>query len=91
MPSRAVCAPLPPAAPRIDYILEQQAFVAVDNGVQPQPETISKFLSDPVHKAMQACSDMRPSVDFSVGGDTSSVGVGAGAARTEFRSTVAAS
>jgi ketol-acid reductoisomerase len=33
---------------------------------------------------------MRPSVDISVGGENSSVGVGAGKARTEFRSTVAA-
>jgi ketol-acid reductoisomerase len=32
---------------------------------------------------------MRPPVDISVGGDNSSEGVGAGAARTEFRSTVA--
>lgn len=40
-------------------------------------------------QAMAACSEMRPSVDISVGGDDSSVGVGAGGARTEYRSTVA--
>ncbi len=45
---------------------------------------------DPVHKALATCSEMRPSVDISVGGEGSSVGVGAGKARTEFRSTVAA-
>jgi hypothetical protein len=47
-------------------------------------------LQDPVHQALAKCSEMRPSVDISVGGENSSVGVGAGAARTEFRSTVAA-
>ncbi len=45
---------------------------------------------DPVHQALAACSAMRPSVDISVGGEGSSEGVGAGKARTEFRSTVAA-
>ncbi|PNH08939.1 Ketol-acid reductoisomerase, chloroplastic, partial [Tetrabaena socialis] len=40
-------------------------------------------------RALAVCSSMRPSVDISVGGESSSVGVGAGAARTEFRSTVA--
>jgi len=77
-------------APRFDYILEQQAFTAIDNKEPAKPEIISKFLQDPVHQALAKCSEMRPSVDISVGGEGSSVGVGAGAARTEFRSTVAA-
>lgn len=42
-----------------------------------------------MHAALASCSEMRPPVDISVGGDNSSEGVGAGAARTEFRSTVA--
>lgn len=45
---------------------------------------------DPVHQALASCSQMRPPVDISVGGENSTVGVGAGKARTEFRSTVAA-
>ena len=53
-------------------------------------ETFTKFLNDPVHSALATCSEMRPSVDISVGGENSSVGVGAGKARTEFRSAVAA-
>ncbi len=76
-------------APRFDYILEQQAFVAVDNGVPADEELISAFLRDPVHDAFKTCCDMRPSVDISVGGEGSDEGVGAGAARTEFRSAVA--
>jgi len=76
-------------APRFDYILEQQAFTAVDEGSVQDKEIISKFLADPVHKALATCSTMRPSVDISVGGENSSVGVGAGAARVEFRSAVA--
>mmetsp|Transcript_34561 Transcript_34561/g.87391 ORF Transcript_34561/g.87391 Transcript_34561/m.87391 type:complete len:555 (-) Transcript_34561:523-2187(-) len=77
-------------APRFDYILEQQAFTAIDSKEGVKPEVISKFLQDPVHQALAKCSEMRPPVDISVGGETSSVGVGAGKARTEFRSTVAA-
>jgi len=76
-------------APRFDYILDQQAMVAVDNGTPADPEVISQFINDPVHAALAACSQMRPSVDISVGGEGSDVGVGAGAARTEFRSTAA--
>jgi hypothetical protein len=67
-----------------------QAFTAVDEGAAVKPEAISKFLSDPVHQALAKCSEMRPSVDISVGGEGSSVGVGAGAARVAFRSSVAA-
>jgi ketol-acid reductoisomerase len=76
-------------APRFDYILDQQAFVAIDNKEPVNPETISKFQNDPVHAALATCSTMRPAVDISVGGEGSTVGVGAGAARTEFRSTAA--
>jgi ketol-acid reductoisomerase len=67
-----------------------QAFVAIDEGTVQDKEAFSKFLVNPVHSALATCSEMRPSVDISVGGENSSVGVGAGKARTEFRSTVAA-
>lgn len=80
-------------APRFDYILEQQAFVSFDNKEQLDTEAIQKFLSDPVHQALAACSEMRPSVDISVASDAqpeSSEGIGAGGARVEYRSTVAA-
>lgn len=78
-------------APRFDYILDQQAYVAVDNGSAANDEIVSQFKSHPVHNALAACASMRPPVDISVGGDGDDTGVGAGAARTEFRSTVASS
>ncbi|KAK9903445.1 hypothetical protein WJX75_005886 [Coccomyxa subellipsoidea] len=77
-------------APRFDYILEQQAYVAIDNNEPLDPELFSEFLRHDVHKALAACAAMRPPVDISVGGDNSSEGVGVGGARTEFRSAVAA-
>jgi len=76
-------------APRFDYILEQQAFVAIDNKEVGDKEVFAKFVNHPVHAALKACSDMRPAVDIFVGGEGSDVGVGAGGARTEYRSTVA--
>ncbi|KAG2432984.1 hypothetical protein HXX76_008712 [Chlamydomonas incerta] len=76
-------------APRFDYIIEQQAFADIDAGKQADKEVMAEFLAHPVHSALATCSSMRPSVDISVGGENSSVGVGAGAARTEFRSTAA--
>lgn len=76
-------------APRFDYILDQQAYVAVDNGSAKNDEVISQFKSHAVHKALASCASMRPSVDISVGGDGDDTGVGAGGARTEYRSTVA--
>lgn len=72
------------------FLSVAQAFVAVDEKNITDKDAITKFLSDPVHSALATCSEMRPSVDISVGGDNSNLGVGAGAARTEFRSTVAA-
>ncbi|XP_002988731.2 ketol-acid reductoisomerase, chloroplastic [Selaginella moellendorffii] len=53
-------------APRFDYILTQQAFVSVDAGAPLDKELFDKFLSDPVHQAMQVCSELRPTVDISV-------------------------
>ncbi|GMH12118.1 hypothetical protein Nepgr_013959 [Nepenthes gracilis] len=53
-------------APRFDYILTQQAFVAVDSGALINQDLISNFLSDPVHGAIEACARLRPTVDISV-------------------------
>jgi ketol-acid reductoisomerase len=75
-------------APRFDYIFDQQAYVAYDND-DVDDEVFGGFVGEPVHKAMEVCSQMRPSVDISVGGDNESTGVGVGGARTEYRSTVA--
>lgn len=40
-------------------------------------------------QALATCSEMRPPVDISVGGEGSSEGVGAGGARVEYSSSVA--
>jgi ketol-acid reductoisomerase len=79
-------------APRFDYILEQQAFVAIDNKEALNMDDFAAFLKDPVHAALASCSQMRPAVDISVATDAeeSTEGVGVGGARTEYRSTVAA-
>lgn len=76
--------------PRFRAILEEQAFVNLDEEVPVDQEVIDQFLAHPVHQALAVCSEMRPSVDISVGGDDSSEGVGVGGARTEYKSTVAA-
>ncbi|XP_037494772.1 ketol-acid reductoisomerase, chloroplastic [Jatropha curcas] len=53
-------------APRFDYILTQQAFVAVDAGSPLNHDLISNFMSDPVHGAIEVCARLRPTVDISV-------------------------
>eukprot|EP00891_Asterochloris_glomerata_P009483 jgi/Astpho2/9483/fgenesh1_pm.00145_%23_22_t len=78
-------------APRFDYVLDQQAYVAIDNNEPLNEDAVNDFLKDPVHQALAACSEMRPPVDISVGGEGSDVGVGAGAARIEYSSVAAAS
>jgi len=52
-------------APRFDYILEQLAYTAVDNGVATNEELISDFTSHRIHGAVVECCKLRPSVDIS--------------------------
>ncbi|XP_016455731.1 ketol-acid reductoisomerase, chloroplastic [Nicotiana tabacum] len=56
-------------APRFDYILTQQALVAVDNNATINGDLISNFLSDPIHGAIEVCAQLRPTVDISVTAD----------------------
>merc|ERR1712226_823594 len=49
-------------APRFDYLLTQQALVAVDSGAPINQDLISNFLSDPVHGAIGVCAQLRPTV-----------------------------
>jgi ketol-acid reductoisomerase len=76
-------------APRFHYVLEQQAYTAVDANVPEDEEVFKNFLNDPVHKALDTCASMRPPVDIAVGVEGDNQGVGAGAARIEFSSSVA--
>lgn len=52
-------------APRFDYILEQLAYTAVDNGKPIDEELISQFENNPVHDAVTECCKLRPTVDIS--------------------------
>ncbi|KAK2642414.1 hypothetical protein Ddye_024177 [Dipteronia dyeriana] len=56
-------------APRFDYVLTQQALVAVDAGAPINQDLMSNFVSDPVHKAINVCAQLRPTVDISVPAD----------------------
>ncbi|KAG5234966.1 ketol-acid reductoisomerase [Salix suchowensis] len=56
-------------APRFDYILTQQALVAVDNSTPINRDLISNFFSDAVHGAVEVCAQLRPTVDISVPAD----------------------
>ena len=73
-------------APRFDYILDQQAYVAVDEGIQVDEELKQDFLNHEVHAALAVCAELRPSVDISVETEDA---VGAGKARTEYKSSKA--
>jgi len=77
-------------APRFDYILQQQAYVAYDQNQDLGTQAFADFIKDPVHDALAECSNLRPSVDISIGGENSNEGVGVGGARVEYRSSVAA-
>jgi len=56
-------------APRFDYVLTQQAFVAVDKATAINQDLLSNFFSDPIHGAIDVCAQLRPSVDISVPAD----------------------
>jgi ketol-acid reductoisomerase len=58
-------------APRFDYILEQLAFTAVDNGVPVNEELISEFETHRIHQAVEECCKLRPAVDISLFAETS--------------------
>ncbi|XP_010913236.1 ketol-acid reductoisomerase, chloroplastic [Elaeis guineensis] len=67
-------------APRFDYILTQQALVAVDKNAPINQDLLSNFFSDPVHGAIEVCAELRPTVDISVPPDADFV-------RPELRQT----
>lgn len=55
-------------APRFDYNLTQQAYVAVDAGIPAEPELLQRFQDHWIHDALAVCSKLRPTVDISVVG-----------------------
>jgi len=58
-------------APRFDYILEQLAYTAVDNGKDVDADLIADFQNHKVHEAVTACCELRPPVDISCTAETS--------------------
>lgn len=52
-------------APRFDYILEQLAYTAVDNGKVVDDQLIKAFENHSVHQAVEECCKLRPPVDIS--------------------------
>jgi len=69
-------------APRFDYHLCQQAYVAVDEKAPLNAEVINAFKNHPVHNALAECAKLRPTVDIAPQ-------AGVGQARTSFRSEAA--
>jgi ketol-acid reductoisomerase len=58
-------------APRFDYILDQLAYTAVDNGVPVKTDLIEAFKVHKVHEAVEECCKLRPAVDISLFAETS--------------------
>ena len=53
-------------APRFDYILTQVAYVNLDEGKPGDAALIPALKSNVIHKVMNICCELRPSVDISV-------------------------
>ena len=52
--------------PRFDYALSSGAFVAIDAGRGADEALIRGFKAHPIHAALAACAEVRPSVDIFV-------------------------
>lgn len=55
-------------APRFDYNLTQQAYVAIDTHEPLDKGLFERFLTHSVHPVLEACAALRPSVDISIVG-----------------------
>ena len=55
-------------AARFDYILCQQAYTAMDEGIQVDEELFDDFYNNEIHQVLSVCAELRPSVDISVMG-----------------------
>lgn len=55
-------------APRFDTILQQQAYPALDSGVEASTDHFASFEKHPIHPALAVCAELRPSVDISLHG-----------------------
>jgi ketol-acid reductoisomerase len=55
-------------APRFDYILNQQAFTALDGDEAVNEQLFNAFQTNAIHQVLEVCSTLRPSVNISVTG-----------------------
>ncbi|MCZ6631812.1 MAG: ketol-acid reductoisomerase [bacterium] len=53
-------------APRFDYVLTQQAFVAIDNNEDLDEKVFDQLLTHNIHPVLKPCAELRPSVDISL-------------------------
>jgi ketol-acid reductoisomerase len=53
-------------APRFDYNITQQAYVALDENQALDEKLIPAFRSHPIHAVLAACAKLRPTVDIFV-------------------------
>ena len=52
--------------PRFHYMLEEEAYPAIDGGAAADGALISRFLEHPAHEILSVYAKYRPSVDISV-------------------------
>ena len=57
-------------APRFDYLLDQLAYTAVDNGKPVNSDLIEAFKTHVIHGAVLECCKLRPTVDISLNAAT---------------------
>jgi ketol-acid reductoisomerase len=57
-------------APRFDYLLDQLAYTAVDNGKPVDGVLIDAFKNHVIHDAVLECCKLRPTVDISLNAAT---------------------
>ena len=55
-------------AARFDYIIQQQAFTAVDGDGSIDESLFEDFKNSDIHQVLSVCAELRPSVDISVFG-----------------------
>ena len=55
-------------ASRFDYIIQQQAFTAVDDGEPVDESIFEDFKNNEIHEVLSICAELRPAVDISVFG-----------------------
>jgi ketol-acid reductoisomerase len=53
-------------APRFDYVISEQAFVALDNKQPLDSGLIDRFKESDIHYVLSECAKLRPSVDIFV-------------------------